>query len=134
MWTDGWVMSNCSQDSQKFVPNCFLYLIMSKNSIFSPSAKIKFAHSPKLHPQSDHIINTHKSSKNFTYAFVLRLLQFQFTSQNTHLTFKTVILAVLALKTVSESLTHSLQNYVCFFPLTSRRGSYAYKPTSCHCP
>ena len=68
--------------------------------------------------------------------------------QNTHLTSKTVILAVLALKKnsthlhsnqpklspVSESSTHPLQNYVCFFPLTSRSGSYAHKPTPCHCP
>ena len=38
------------------------------------------------------------------------------------------------LKPVSESLTHSPQNYVCFFPLTSRPGSYACKPTPCHCP
>ena len=44
---------------KKFVPNYFLYLIRPKNSIFSPSAKIKIAPSPRLHPQSDHIINTH---------------------------------------------------------------------------
>ena len=59
--------------------------------------------SPKLHPQSDHIIrhgrqHTHKSSKNFKYGFVLGPLQFQSSSQNTHLTSKAVILAVLALK------------------------------------
>ena len=32
------------------------------------------------------------------------------------------------LKPVSETSTHSLQNYVYFFPLTSRPGSYAHKP------
>ena len=138
-------MSTYTQNS--FVPNCFLYLIVIKNSIFSPSAK-KFAPSPRLHPQSDHTINTHKTSKNFMYGFVLGSLQFQSTGQNTHLTSKTVILPALAFKKnsthlhsnqpklspVSESSTHPLQNNVCFFPLTSRPGSYAHKPTPCHCP
>ena len=32
----------------------------------------------------------------------------------------------------SESSTHTLQNYLCFSPLTSRPGSYAQKPTLCH--
>ena len=35
---------------------------------------------------------------------------------------------------VLESSTHPLQNYTCFFPLTSGPGSYAHKPASCHCP
>ena len=70
------------------------------------------------------------------YGFVLGPLQFQSTGQNTHLTLKTAILPVLAFKKnsthlhsnqpklspVSESSTHPLQNYVCFFPLTSRPG------------
>ena len=88
---------------------------------------------PSLTTSSTH---THKTSKNFTYGFVLGPLQSQSTGQNTHLTSKTVILAVLAFKKnsthlhsnqpklspVTESPTHPLQNYVCFFPLTSRPG------------
>ena len=45
---------------------------MPKNSIFSLSAKIKIAPSPKLHPSlTTSSTHTHKSSKNFTYGFVL---------------------------------------------------------------
>ena len=133
---------------KKFVPICFLYLIMPKFLV--PQLKYRFAPSPRLHPQSDHIIHTHTHThtQNFTYGFVLAPLQFQSTGQNTHLTSKTVILAMLAFKKnsthlhsnqpklspVSESSTHPLQNYVWFFPLTSRPGSYAHKPTPCHCP
>ena len=61
--------------------------------------------------------------------FVLGPFQFQSTSQNTHSTSKTVILATLAFKKnsthlhsnqpklspVSESSTHPLKNHVCFF-------------------
>ena len=132
-------MSNCSQDSQKV---CTKLLSLpdnaKKSSIFSPSAKIKICTLSKAPPP--HHQHTHKY---FTYGFVLGPIQFQSTSQNTHLTSKTVILAVLALKKnstrlhsnqpqlkpVSESLTHCLQNYICFFPLTSRPGNYAHKPT-----
>ena len=86
MWTDGWVMSKSTHKiHQIFVPNCFLYLIMPKNSIFRPSVKIKCAPSPRPHPQSDHIINTHM------YGFVLGPLQFQSTGQNAHLTSKAII-------------------------------------------
>ena len=42
--------------------------------------------------------HTHKTSKNFMYAFVLGPLQFQPTGQNTHLISKTVVLAMLAFK------------------------------------
>ena len=41
---------------KKFRPNCFLHL---KKIDFGTSAKIKFANSVRLHPQSDHIVNTH---------------------------------------------------------------------------
>ena len=34
----------------------------------------------------------------------------------------------------SSTLTHPLQNYVCFLPLTTRPGSYAHKPTPCIAP
>ena len=51
MWTDGLVMSECTQDSQNV---CTILLSLPDNAIFSPSAKIL-----RLHPQSDHIINTH---------------------------------------------------------------------------
>ena len=78
---------------------------MPKNSIFSPSAKIKTCTLSKAPPPVwPHHQHTHKSSKNFTYGFVLRPLQFQSTSQNTHLTSKTVILAVVALKRNSTHL------------------------------
>ena len=102
------------------------YLIMRKKLfIFSPSAKIKICTLSKAQPSVwPHHQHTRKTSENFTYGFVLGLLQVQSTSQNTHLT---VILAVLAFKRysthihsnqpklspVSESWTHLLQNCVC---------------------
>ena len=43
-----------------------------------PQPKYKFPLSPRLLPDSDHIINT---SENFTYGFVLGLLPFQSTGQ-----------------------------------------------------
>ena len=124
-----------TQDSQKV---CFLYLVMPKNSIFSSSAK---------HPLQGST-STLSLTTSSTHTFALGPLQFQSTGQNTYLTSKTVILARLAFKKnsthfhsnrpklspVSESSAHPLQNYVCFFPLTSRPGSYAHKPTPCHCP
>ena len=60
MWSNGWVMSNCSQDSQKV---CTKLLSLPDNAkkqqqFLVPQLKQKFAPSPKLHPQSDHI-NTH---------------------------------------------------------------------------
>ena len=45
--TEGWVMSKCTQDSQK---GCLLYLIMPKNTIFSPSPKIKICTLSKAPP------------------------------------------------------------------------------------
>ena len=88
---------------KKFVPNCFLYLIMPKNSIFSPSAS--------LHPlqgSTSHLITSSTHTQNFTYGFVLGPLQFKSTSQNIHLTSKTMILAMLVLKKDSTHL-HSNQ-------------------------
>ena len=73
MWTDGWVMSKCTQGSQKV---CFLYLISAKNSIFGPSAKIKICTLSKAPPPAWPHQHTHKTSKNFTYGFVLGPLQF----------------------------------------------------------
>ena len=55
-WKATWARSKCKHDWQKKVaPNCFLYLIMQ---ILVPQLKSKFAPSPRLHLQSDHI-NTH---------------------------------------------------------------------------
>ena len=60
MWTDGWVMSKCTQDSQKV---CTKLLSLpdkaQKTQFLVPQLNYKFALSPRLHPQSDHIINTH---------------------------------------------------------------------------
>ena len=41
-----------------FAPNCFLYMIMSKNSNNNNNNNIKKYTLSKVHPQSDHIINT----------------------------------------------------------------------------
>ena len=55
-----WVKSKYTHGSQKFAPNCFLYLIMPNNSSFCPLATIKMCTLSKAPPsQSDHIINTH---------------------------------------------------------------------------
>ena len=92
MWTDRWVMPKCTQNSQS------LY----QTAIFSPSAKIKVSTLSKTpHPVWP---PTHRSSKNFTYGFILGPLQFQSTDQNTHLTSKTAILPVLAFKKNSTHL------------------------------
>ena len=65
-------------------------IMAKKNSIFSPSAKIKkFTPSSRLHT---------KKKLNFMSGFILGPLQFQSTGQNRYLTSKTVILAVLASK------------------------------------
>ena len=78
---------------------------MPKKSIFSPSAKIKICTLSKAPPPVwPHHQHTHKTSKNFTYGFVLGPLQFQSTGQNTHLTSKAVILAMLAFKKNSTHL------------------------------
>ena len=110
MWTDGWVKSNFSQDSQKVI-----------TSIFSPSAKIKICkHStPNLTISSTHT----NQVKTFTYEFVLRPLQFQSTSQNTHLTSITVILAVLAFK---KNLTRLHSNQFQSAQLTPNKTTYAF--------
>ena len=130
-------MSNRSQDSQKIGPNCFLCLIMP---IFSPSAIIKICTLSKAPPPvwPHHHQHTHKSSKNFTYGLVLGTTSIPVYKPKHKFDLKKSNLAVLAfkknsthlhsnqpkLKPVSESSTHSLRNYVCFFPLTSRPGSY----------
>ena len=93
MWTDGWV--SVHKIHKTFVPK-FLYMIMPKNSIFSPSAKKKFAPSPRP----------------------LGPLQFQSTGQNTHLTSKTVILAMLAFK---KNLTHLHSNQPKLSPCSFRK-------------
>ena len=51
-----------------------------------------------------------------------------------HLTLKTAIWLYCQpiLNPVSESSTHSLQNQMCLFLLTSRPGSYVHKSTHCH--
>ena len=58
MWSDGWVMSNCPQDSQK-VCTKLLSLPDNAKKLKFLVPQLKFGPSPKLHPQSDHIINTH---------------------------------------------------------------------------
>ena len=70
MWMDKWVMSRCTQIHKKFVPNCFiLYLMMPKNSIFSPSAKIKVCTlskvPPPVWPHHQHT-HTQQVKKNLT--------------------------------------------------------------------
>ena len=64
MWTDGWVMSKCTQDSQKV---CTKLLSLpdkaQKTQFLVPQLNYKFALSPRLHPQSDHIINTRTTIK-----------------------------------------------------------------------
>ena len=142
MWTGGWVMSKSTQDSQNVGTKL---LSLPDNAKKFTSAKIKILTLSKGPPVWPHHQHTHKTSKNFTYVFVLGPLQFQSTGQSTHLTSKTVILlcwlsrkiqhtSTQTKSPVSESSTHPLQNYICFFLLTSRTGSYAHKPTRCHCP
>ena len=72
MWTDGWVMSNCTQDSQKvFTKLLSVPDNAKKTSIFSPKAKIKICTLSKAPPPVwPHHQHTHKSSENFTYGFV----------------------------------------------------------------
>ena len=151
MWMDGWVMSMCTQDSQKVCTKLLSLPDNAKTPLnFSSPAKIRIctlSKAPALvwsHHQHTHAQNKYK----LTYGFVLGPLQSHSTGQNTHLTSKTVILVVLAFKKYSTHLhpnqlklspvpgssTHPLQNSVCFFPLTSRPGSYAHKPTPCHYP
>ena len=98
-----------------------------------PQVKWKYALSPRLHPQFDHI-HTHTQSKWKFYVLIcLGPFQFQSTGQNTHLISKQQFDFIglqeklntpnsnqPKLSPVSESSTHSLQNYVCFFALTSR--------------
>ena len=66
----------------KFAPDYFLYLIMPKNSIFSPLAK-------DLHPLQGFTPSLTTSSthtQNMKLRFVLGPLQFQSTGQSTNLT------------------------------------------------
>ena len=69
-------------NDKMFAPNCSLHLV----AIMPPK---KFAPSPRLHPQSDHIIHTHtKQVKTLTYGFVLGSLhrpQLTFDLKNSNL-------------------------------------------------
>ena len=66
---------------KRFVPNCFLHLIMQKKpSIFNPSAQIKICTLSKAPPPVWHIINTHTKqlkTSRLPYKFVLGPLHFQ---------------------------------------------------------
>ena len=75
----------------------------------------------------------HTQNKWKIYVWICpALLQFQFThiwhwkQQFGYIDFQPI------LSPVSESSTHSLQNQMCLFLLTSRPGSYVHKSTHCH--
>ena len=86
MWTDGWIMSKCTQDLQKVSTKLLSLPDSAKNLNFSSSAKIKICTLSKAPPPVwPHHQHTHKLSKKLTYRFVLGSLQFQSPGQNTHL-------------------------------------------------
>ena len=86
MWRDEWINSKCTQDLQKVRTKLpFLPDNAKKNSIFSPSAKIKICTLSKA--QSNHIIHTHththtQNSKNITYAGTTSIPGYRPMSQN----------------------------------------------------
>ena len=104
------------------------YLIRNKN---------KFLHTLQGSPYNMTTLWTHRQNhtqnKWKIYVWVCpALLQFQFThiwhrkQQFGYIDFQPI------LSPVSESSTHSLQNQMCLFLLTSRPGSYVHKSTHCH--
>ena len=115
LWMDEWVKSSIHKLHKMLAPNWFLYLKV-------PQLKSKFAPSRKLHPHSDHIINTHTKQVK-TLCMDLSWDHFNSSLQaKTHIWPQ--ILAVLAFKKnltsptktnpklspVSENSTHLLQN------------------------
>ena len=79
-----------TQDSQKVCTKLLSLPDKAKKTQFLvPQLKYKICTLSKAPPPVwPHHQHTHKTSKNFTYGFVLGPLQFQSTGQNTHLTSK----------------------------------------------
>ena len=102
---------------------------------------MKFASSPRFHPQSDtSSTHVHKTSKNFmTYRFVMGPLQFQSTGQKLTVHLKNSNLAMLAFKKMTTPLKqtkteHSFRKLTLpttklhmHFMLTSSPESYGHK-------
>ena len=132
MCTIKWARPKFTQDWRK--KKC-TKLLSPDNFNFIPSAKWNIV--PFMAPPINHQ-NTQNKRKLY-YGFVQGPLQFQSTRQNPCTAdLKNSNLAMLAFKKklklskVSENSTHPLQNYACFFSLTSKPGSYVHKPTPCH--
>ena len=142
-------MSKCTQDSQKFCIKLLSILDNAKikTQFLVPQLKLKFAPSPSLHPMSDHIINTHTNQVKTLRMDCPGNTSIPLYRPKRTFDLKTVICLCWVIKkkidtpspkpTKTESSSihpQALQNYVCFFPLTSRPRTYAHKHTPCHCP
>ena len=97
LWMDEWVKSSVHKLHKMLAQNWFLYLKV-------PQLKSKLAPSRKLHPQSDHIINTHTKQVK---TLCMDLSWDHFNSKK-NLTPPTKTNPKLS--PVSESSTHLLQN------------------------
>ena len=109
MWTDEWVMSKCTQDSQKVSTKLLSLPDNAKKLNFSPSAKMKIC-TPRFDPPPvwpRHILNTHKTNKS--------------TGQNTYLTSKAAILAMLAYKKYSILLRSYKPKMSVFYSTLARQ-------------
>ena len=129
-------MSKCTQDSQNIYTKLLSLPDNAKKPQFLvPQLKKKFAPAPRLHLQSDHIINIHTKQEKLyiwicpgtisipvyrtKHTFDLKNSNFccaGFQNNSTHLHSNKQ-----KLSPVSENLTDPLQTCVCFFTLTSRK-------------
>ena len=98
----------------------------SKTQFWGPLTNWKFEPSPRPHTHSDPTINKHTEQVKKNYVLIYHDMHWT-NSRHIHQN-------RLKLSPVSERSAYSLQNYVCFSPLTSGLESFGHKSTPSDSP